>query len=357
MTTFSPCCLPTAVGSLPHCNPQDGVDLLLQYLLEIPIWPQLPNCNYLESMYIQFSGGMPFVRLDTVKERLYMALSGDIYPELEKFYTHVLEDDLEYFAIQPDYAVGMDTFLDRVWRRRPETLQWLKGQITGPISFGLMITDERKRAVLYHEEVFDVVVKTLAMKARWQIRKLKRLWPQVIIFIDEPYLSSFGSAFINLSREQVLQYLGEIIDAVHQENALAGVHCCGNTDWSILMDTSVDIINFDAYEYFQGMTLYIEQLKAFFERGGTLAWGIVPTSEHVKREDTLSLYQNFLAKVGVLAKRGIQKKIILKQALLTPSCGMGTLQFDLTERVLKLLTEVSQQVRSNNVSPEKKETS
>lgn len=323
------------------------MDLLLRYLPEVPVWPQLPNCGYMESMYIQFSGGMPFLHLDSGKERMHMVLSRDIHGELELFYSRVLEDDLDYFAIQPGYAHGFDVFMDRLWRKKLESVRFVKGQITGPISFGLMITDEHKRAVLYNEEVFDAVVKSLALKTRWQIRKLQRLWPEVIIFIDEPYLSSFGSAFINLTREQVLQYLGEVIDAVHQENALAGVHCCGNTDWSILMQTPVDIINFDAYEYFRGMTLYTDQLKTFLERGGVLAWGVVPTSPQIEQEDSDRLLGNFLDKVAELENRGVPGDLVFRQSLLTPSCGMGTLKEDQTERVLRLLSMVSAEVRSN----------
>lgn len=343
--SFSPFCLPTAVGSLPHTNPQDAVDLVLKYLPQIPTWPQLPNAWYLESMYIQYSGGMPFVKLDPVGKRMYMDLTGDIYVELERFYQHVIEEDLDYFAIGREYASGMWAMIDRLWRNKPDELNYLKGQITGPISFGLMITDERKRSVLYHEEVFETIVKSLALKARWQIRKLRQMWPRIIIFVDEPYLSSFGSAFINITREQVLQYLGEVVDAIHQEGALVGVHCCGNTDWSILMESEVDIINFDAYEYFQGMTLYTEQLRDFLDRGGVLAWGIVPTSPQAKEYSPDELRAAFMDKVDNLVDRGLKKRQLLQQALLTPSCGMGSLSEDRAERVLQTLIEVSQQVR------------
>ena len=343
---FYPACLPTAIGSLPHLNPQDGVDLVIKYLPEFPTWPQLPNTSYLESMYLQYSGNMPFVRLDPVKERMHLDLSCDIYGELETFFAHVLNDEVDYFAIGSEYARGLAVFVDRLWRRRPEGIAMLKGQVTGPISFGLMITDERKRSILYHEEVFDAVLKSLVMKARWQVRLLKRICPDIVIFIDEPYLSSFGSAFINISREQVLQYLGEVIEAVHQEGALAGVHCCGNTDWTLLMDARVDIINFDACEYFQGMTLYIDPLKDFLQNGGNLAWGIVPTSALAEKTTADELLASFQEKVNLLAKRGIRKDMLYQQSLLTPSCGMGTLTVELADRVLSLLSGVSQKARA-----------
>ncbi|HEX7344061.1 MAG TPA: hypothetical protein VF398_07340, partial [bacterium] len=221
-----------------------------------------------------------------------------------------------------------------------------KGQVTGPISFGLMITDDRKRSILYHEEVFDAVLKSLVMKARWQVRLLRRLGSKVIIFVDEPYLSSFGSAFINLNREQVLQYLGEVIEAIHQEGALAGVHCCGNTDWTLLIDARADIINFDACEYFQGLTLYIDPLKGFLQNGGILAWGIVPTSAQAEKATSDELLAGFQDKVSFLAKRGIGKDLLYRQSLLTPSCGMGSLTVGTAERVLSLLSEVSQKARS-----------
>ena len=49
-----------------------------------------------------------------------------------------------------------------------------------------------------------------------------------------------------MTRDDTVAKLGEVIEAVHAEGALAGVHCCGNTEWSILIDAGVDIINFDA---------------------------------------------------------------------------------------------------------------
>jgi methionine synthase II (cobalamin-independent) len=195
------------------------------------------------------------------------------------------------------------------------------------------------------------------MKVRWQVKLLRRICPDIVIFIDEPYLSSFGSAFINLSREQVLQYLGEVIEAVHQEDALAGVHCCGNTDWTLLMEARADIINFDACEYFQGVTLYIDPLKDFLQNGGILAWGIVPTSAQAEKTTADELLASFQEKAGLLITRGINKEVLFRQSLLTPSCGMGTLSVGMAERVLSLLSEVSQKARKQIPIPKAKKVS
>ena len=50
------------------------------------------------------------------------------------------------------------------------------------------------------------------------------------------------------------------VAAIHQEGALAGLHCCGNTDWSLVLATGVDVINFDAWEFAQGLSVYPAEL-------------------------------------------------------------------------------------------------
>ena len=154
------------------------------------------------------------------------------------------------------------------------------------------------------------------------------------MFIDEPYLSAFGSAFTQVSREEVIKYLNEVIEGIHKENALSGVHCCGNTDWSVLMDTNVDIISFDAYSFFDGMTLYPEKLNKFFERGGVLAWGIVPSSDLINSETVASLAANFMEKNKQLVKKGIDEKAVKNRYIITPSCGVGSLPENLAEKII-----------------------
>ena len=343
---FIPTCVHTAIGSYPSKFPDEMAKKIFEYLPEIPNWAQLPNVNFKENMYIQYSEGMPCVVIDETKESIYFDTSGDIYEKLDVFYEKFVEKDIDYFAITKERSSGFYAFENYLETNDLSGIKYLKGQVTGPVSFGLTVTDENKRSALYNEGLVDSIVKCCAMKAVWQIERLKRFGRDVIIFIDEPYLSSFGSAFVNVSREQVINYINEVIDAVHEYGGIAGVHCCGNTDWSILMDTRVNIINFDAHDYFQGMALYPDNMRNFFGNNGVLAWGIVPTSEKIQDESTDSIFKDFENKIDVLSQKGFDRKELLDRCLITPSCGMGSLSMDLSDKVLEILSDVSRAIRN-----------
>ncbi|MDD3927764.1 MAG: hypothetical protein PHT33_14020, partial [bacterium] len=225
---------------------------------------------------------------------------------------------------------------------------FVKVQTTGPISFGLTIVDENKRAIYYNPEFIDIVVKCLSMKCRWQIQKFKSFADNVICFIDEPILSAFGSStYVSVSREDVVAKLNEVIEVVHAEGALAGIHCCGNTEWSILIDAGVDIVNFDAFDFADTIALYPQAVKAHLEAGKFLAWGVVPTnSEKIRTQTVESMVAKFDAGVDNLAQAsGMDRDFIMQQAFITPSCGTGSLPVADAEMVFSLLGKTSAALR------------
>ncbi|HWQ55766.1 MAG TPA: hypothetical protein VN442_18915 [Bryobacteraceae bacterium] len=345
--SFEPRCLATAIGSLPHADPQEAVRVILGSIPDAPIWPQLPACGLNEQMEVQYSEGIPRVVIDRAKERMYIDTTGDYSMEQAGFYENYLAENLDCFAITQAFSKGihaMEAALKATGVRRP----FVKVQTTGPVSFGLTIVDENKRAIYYNPEFIDVVVKALAMKCRWQIRKFRGYAEGVICFIDEPILSAFGSStYVSVTRDDVVAKLGEVIEAVHAEGALAGVHCCGNTEWSILMDAGADIVNFDAFDYGDTMALYPAAVKRHLEAGKALAWGIVPTnSAKIQAQTSESLVARFTTLVDNLARAaGLDRELILRQALITPSCGTGSLPVADAERVFRVLRQTSDTLR------------
>jgi methionine synthase II (cobalamin-independent) len=125
------------------------------------------------------------------------------------------------------------------------------------------------------------------------------------------------------------------------------VHCCGNTDWSILLDTSVDIISFDAYNYAQSLSLYPSEVKKFLDRAGTIAWGIVPNEKEALVKETAASLKDRLEEAMVpFTRHDIRFKQLIVQGLLTPSCGLEPLATEeAAVRALELLTELSVQIR------------
>jgi len=244
----------TGIGSLPFKDPKAACRAVFDNFQAIPFWPQLPRRSYKEHMYCQFSEGMPGIVINDKAKTIHidsaLAASG-----MEKAFQGFLDQDTEYFRISEEYAEGFYAFCGS-FASGAKKARFVKGHVTGPVSFALSVTDQNKKAAIYDKDLFEMIVKVLCMKARWQVRKLKKLCEDVIIFIDEPYLVSIGSSFVNISKEAAVNAIEEIDAAVKEEGALSGVHCCGNTDWALLLKSGIDIINFDAYNFIMSIPLF-----------------------------------------------------------------------------------------------------
>lgn len=329
------------IGSTPHTDPAEAVRKVLEYFPDIPAWPQLPQRSFLENMLVQFSEGFPGIVVDAGEKKVYVDTSRDLTAELEHLYSAYLEQNLEFAAVSDAYAAGFRRFLQDVAALSRPSLA-LKGQIVGPVCWGMMVVDPRGRPILYDEVLADALVKHLAMKAAWQERELRKVCPNVILFLDDPYVAAVGSAYLPLGREQAQALLTEVLSAI---GGLKGVHCCANADWPLLMGTPIDILSLDAYGYAESLALYPEEVYAFLERGGMIAWGIVPTSKAALDETTESLVDRLHRAINLLVRKGIPFEKVLSASLITPSCGTGTLSPDLAERVFTLTAEVSAEMR------------
>lgn len=79
--------------------------------------------------------------------------------------------------------------------------------------------------------------------------------------------------------------LNAIFEAIHSNDSLAGVHSCAAMDWTILYESMVDIVNLDVYNFGRSLLPFARETGEFLERGGAMAWGIVPTYEAAFEED------------------------------------------------------------------------
>jgi methionine synthase II (cobalamin-independent) len=340
--TFKPFFLPTGIGSLPYKDPYQASKLILKCFPESPFWPQLPNRGFRERMLIQFIEGMPGLFMEG--EKVYFRKPFEPPSDWEKFYQADFNEseDLGYFGIGEDFAAGFHAMLGLLKHRKPSLI---KGQITGPITLSLSLLDEEKKPIFYDPNLKEMLLKTLAKKARWQEKEFKKVVPEAetLIFFDEPFLSAYGSLGMNIGKGDVIECIDSCTSSLQ---GLTGIHVCGNTDWSVIMETRVNVIHFDAYRFFPNMLLHVKELKTFLLRGGMLGWGIVPSEEEfIEKEEVSSLVSALEERFGLLVKEGIPKEILVENSILTQSCGLGSLAEDLAEKALRLTRQTALRMR------------
>jgi len=329
-------CLPTMIGSLPHRNPQQACALVAHYLKDIPSWPQLPNLGPQESMVTQYGEGFPGLTVTDGKMVVNTTLDFDHC--LEVIYKAYIEGNAEALPMSASCAAGLHEFL-KLDRLTPLAA---KGQIIGPISFGLTVRDTTGKAILYDETLSDAAARLLHLKARWQEIRLRQISPRTIIFMDEPGMTSYGSAFFNLPKEQVISLIDITLSGIV---GLKGIHCCGNTDWGLITATSANVLSFDTYNYGPSLALFPDDVKEFLARGGVVAWGIIPTSEVLAQEGIASLQDRLEDAMAPFTRQGVPFARLKEQSILTPACGLAAFSEDGAEQALQMLAGLSARMR------------
>ena len=332
----------TGIGSVPFLDIQQTCRNISRLLPAIPFWPQFVRRTFLEDMIFQFSEGFSFLQVDHDTRSLVVNQTPSLEEQLVSFYDRFLADDVESFALSREFAPGLYALLEILEDGTQKPGFFLKGQTVGPVTFASGIQGPDGKPVLHTAELLEACTQGLAIKALWQTRKLAACGKKPIIFLDEPSLSGFGSAFSTLEREEVIRNLQTVIQYLKERaDLLVGIHCCGNTDWGMLLEAGPDIINFDAFSYLDYFLLYPEEIAAFIHGGGIIAWGVVPTSEFTGTETVEGLLSILKKGLETLESWGLPAETVARCSILTPSCGMGTMTPESATAALLLLSDLS----------------
>jgi len=292
-------------------------------------------------MYAQFSQGFPGTAVDE-SGHVVLDRSQDLDTALEAVHLAYLERNPEGYAISEEYAAGLHAML-----ASKISPAGVKGHVIGPISWGLSVIEDGRYAV-YDDGLAEAMARHLALKANWQERSLAHLSPTTIIFVDEPYLTSLGSAFVSLPEEKVMNLLTETLSGIQ---GLRGLHCCGSTDWSLVLRLPIDILSFDAYNYAGSLSAYTENVQQFVSNGGGVAWGAVPNDEEtLSRESLPALRERLEEAIASFVTADLTFRRLATQSLITPSCGLVALSYDAAEQALAYLAELSAEMRRRYVS-------
>jgi hypothetical protein len=300
--------LTTAMAVMPHRNVERALKLALS--LDIPFWPQLPNLSYYEDMYVQASEHFPGMVLDVGKRTLRFSLEKFI-DEFEETMRHFAE--AEYFDISETYSVVYHRFLQMDLSGRPA----IRGQLEGPISFGMNVLDQNGRSLLFDDTVRPFMLEVMAKRVNVQLHRLQQHNVNAFMYIDEPGLQFLFSALSGYGDQAAKKDLEAFFSMIERPR---GIHLCGNPDWDFLLTLDLDILSLDVYTNGEIFASYAPAVKKFLDRGGTLSFGIVPTNfEPFGKETGESLELRLTGLWNLLQKKGIDLRFLLSRSLLSPA--------------------------------------
>lgn len=333
-------CRVTGIGSLALTSVEEALDFVFEFAPGLPYLPQLPRLSPNEGMNEQMYEGLPGLER---RDGKWLIVQNDAFFEaVALLFQHHENPGEDAGAISPQCSAALGPFLERV---KASGVPEAKAQVAGPVTVGMSILDEDGTPILYNDVLRDVLVKHLSLKVRWLARQIEAAGARPVIFVDEPFLTSFGTPFFGWTRPEQPR---EVIEQVYAAAPVKGTHCCANTDWTIFLQSSVDIISFDAFGYATAFLTYREALLDFLRRGGNIAWGIVPTDpEALAATNASELVARLREQIAKLASWGLDPQALLSQSLITPSCGLGSRPPEVARPAFELAKAISDALRGS----------
>ncbi len=298
----------TAMAVMPHTDIDEALDLALS--LDIPFWPQMPLYSYYEDMYVQAAEHFPGIILDLENQTLRFS-NEKFLAELEETLAHFEEP--EYFDVSEKYSAVYHRFLGLDLEDRPA----IRGQLEGPVSFGFYIKDENDRPILFDDMIRPFLYEFMSKRVNVQLARLKEKNPNAFMFIDEPGMQFIFSALSGYDDVLAREDINRLFSMIDRPR---GIHLCGNPDWDFLLGFDMDIVSIDLYTNARVLPLYKHAIIDFFERGGVIVWGIVPTNIEPFRKETHQTLIRLLEDTWQgLIDAGLDRGLLLERSLLSPA--------------------------------------
>ena len=326
----------TAMAVLPHKDEDRALELALS--MDIPFWPQLPHVSYHEDMYVQAAEHFPGIVLDMEKRTLRFSMDKFI-DEFEETMAHFNEP--EYFDISTAYSTVYHKFLTMDLSLRPA----IRGQLEGPVSFGLNVLDQDDRPILFEDTIRPFMLEFMAKRINIQLKRLQQMNSHAFMFVDEPglqFLFSALSGYDSIKAKFDLEHFFSMV------NRPRGIHLCGNPDWDFLLNFDLDILSLDIFQNGEVFSSYSASIKRFLERGGVIAWGIVPTNfEPFEAESIGSLETRITGLWDILDGKGIDRTFLISRSLLSPAtcCLINPDGEKTVEKAFQVVRELSRRLR------------
>jgi len=323
----------TGIGSLPHTDVEAAIQLVAQACPAVPFWPQLPRLSICDYMIEQALGPR-----NTFLMPRKVGYGYHVKPGFLKVFLHELREGVA--ALDEDMATGFFAFERAIQAGVFNRAQALKGQLVGPITLACMLFSEEHVFVL-DQECLSAVTSFIARLAVWQVQRLQQWSLPVICFLDEPCLALLTHDPFKQIAAQALEALHEVVMTLQATGTLVGIHCCaGQTSFRAVCQVAPDIISFDAYQDVEAFCTD-PHARTFFNEGGLVAFGLVPTSSDLSLLDPTTVFARWLLACQDLG----DVSQCASHTLITATCGLGLLSLMQAEATFRSAQHIADLVR------------
>ena len=311
------------MGIMPHKDVDKALDLALG--LDIPFWPQLPHVSLYEDMYVQTSQNFPGIEINFDKGRLTFR-TAKFQESLEDYFTKM--EQTETYALTPEYSVVFQKFLSK----NLERYKAIRGQITGPVSFGFKVLDENLKPIIYNDEVKSMLFDFIRKKVNLQYQELKAKNQNAFVWVDEPGLGYVFSGLSGYNDQQAKEDYYQFVQGIEGPK---GMHLCAEVNLPYLLELGVEILSFDAFQIGFMPKEYTLCVADFIKKGGVISWGIVPTEFKTLEAQTPEKLASLLSGYWEVVSENTDLSLdqIAEQALIAPArCCLVELTIEAGER-------------------------
>jgi hypothetical protein len=318
--------LATSIGSVPHEDPSEAVDFVLRHQARLPAAPTLPAHSPRELMLAQAAAG---VRGITVLD------DGSFDIRIEELDP---DDVLEDPGFAGDAWVGLRAFLTALEGRTDP----VKFQLTGPLTFGIALYASGVPAEL----AFSTAAAAVHARAAALIELLDVRLPECtrVVFLDEPGLTGALDETFPMRTDDALDIVSGVL-APLERSAITGIHCCGPADWKLVMDAGPQVLSLPLDSEVEAAA---GSLAQFLERGGWVAWGVVPTDRPVGTTPEM-LWRQLSQLWCRLVQEGCDPVKLRTQAMITPACGLAGHGVTQAEQVMDFCTELAERLHDQAI--------
>ena len=297
------------MGIMPHTDVEKALDLALS--LDIPFWPQLPKVSYYEDMYAQASRNFPGIAIDLKSQKISFD-TARFEEELGDYFEK--REHIETFGLTEEYSAVYHKFLAKDFRG----YHAIRGQATGPISFGFNVIDENRKPIIYNEEVRAILFDFVQKKVNVQYQDLREKNSNAFVWVDEPGLGYVFSGLSGYNDQQAKEDYRNFLQGLEGPK---GLHLCANVNLPYLLELGIEILSFDAYQIEFMPKEYASSVAEFIKSGGIISWGIVPTESAILAKETPETLSKLLMEYWEVVSQNtdLALKQIAEQTLVAPA--------------------------------------